>query len=507
MQRAYLTGENLRFKNSGLMRVLVIFMILPLFISFAQAFELSQLQWDQGISGKLQRDDVLTYEGYSVKAEVFPLPVESDRYRDIPDEPVDPFIGLNISKNGSFVDLVILKTNESYILPDGELKVATIDLPTQDAKEWLFESYAPWGIVELSPRGTPNLEVSIATDKDNYISSSAAEIVTTVQLENTGSADAINVDIRIDTELVLKKGSLKYHYNKIKKGELITETIVFSPSLPLVLKEYGILANATGYDVKDIPYTSEYKKVVTIEDLPEQGLYIMKNANNRIYLKDFAMISILAKNNGKDDLKNVSISDSLPKDFKLVGNNTLHWVTDIPAGGEWGFRYLIKPQEPNKDGIVLPSAVAEFKKEKESFVVRSNQPKIKVYGAMINLTKQSNVSEIYLNETMSVMTVTVTAENTGNTPTKAFIKDGLPENATVIFGNTTHEEFLEANKTVSFNYSVIINSAPPIRLPPAIADYYKLGFSGEKINTSSKELVIGIKTLDTTPLMPLGNES
>lgn len=476
-------------KSCGLVHWVIIFLILSGFISSASGFEFSQLQWDEGVSGKLQRNGVISYKEYSVKVVAFPPPVESDRYRDVPSEPVDPFVGLKISKNGTTIDTAVLVPGDSYITPDGELKVTALGLPSSMSKEWLYESYAPWAIIELTPRATPDIEVFIDIEED-YATSS--DIIATVQIENTGFADAVNVDMSIATELQLKRGQLKYHYDKIETGDSITETIAFTPPHLLEQKEYGIFVNVSGYDVKDILYTAESETYVTIE-APFLGLTIRKSANSKIYLRDNAMISLSLKNNGNNDLKNVSITDSLPDSFKLVGNATLDWVANIPAGGEWDYRYQVKPLESNKDGIVLPPASAEFTIKEEFFSIESNQPKIKVYGPNIVLTKQANVSEIDPKETVNVIMVTVTAENTGNAPTKVLVRDVLPENATIMNGNTTYEEFLESNNTASLNYSIIIESSPPIKLPPATADYYELGTRGAKISTASEEIVIGIK--------------
>jgi len=480
-------------KSYGLMHWVILFLILSGFISFASGFESSQLQWDEGVSDKLQRGGVISYMGYSVKVAAFPSPVESDKYKVEPEEPVEPFVGLNISKNGRFIDTAILVPGDSYIVSDGELKVTALELPSSMSTVWLYESYTPWAVIELSPRGTPGIEVFIDIEQDNYTSLYDTDIVATVEIENTGSADAVNVDMNIVTELHLKRGTLKYHYDMIEKGDSITETVVFMTPQLLEQKEYEILANVSGYDVKDISYTAEYQKDVTIEAEPLMGLTIRKSANNRIYLRDYAMISLLLKNNGKDDLKNVSITDSLPDGFRLISNTTLHWVANIPAGGEWDYRYQVKPQESNKDGVVFPSASAEFTVKEEFFSIESNQPKIKVYGPKIVLTKEANVSGIDLKETANVITVTVTAENTGNTPTRVLIRDVLPENATIISGNNTYEEFLESDREVSFNYSIRIDSTPPIILPPAAADYYELGTKGGKINTVSEEIVIDIE--------------
>lgn len=479
-------------KKTAPIKWVIIFLILSGFISLASAFDVSQLQWRQGISGKLLRGEEITYMGYSIKVIAFPSPVEAEKYSEIPSEPVEPFVGLNISKNGSFINTTVLGLGDSYIVPDGELKVTATQLPSKSAKEWLFERYNPWAMIELNPRGIPHIEVSVKTDYNEYISLPATEIVATVTLKNTGSADAVNVDMHIDTELPVKRGSSKYHYERVRKEESITNTITFASPVITEKKSYGISANLSGYDVKDISYTAKFLNTILIVPEPQQIPNLKKSINARIYLKDYAMVSLSLKNNGKYDLKNVSITDSLPKGFKLMGNNSLHWVVDIPANGEWDSRYLIKPQESNKDGTVLPAATAEFLMKNEYYIIQSNRPEIVVYGPKVVLNKQTDVSEIKPGDTV---TVTVTAENTGSTPTKVFIRDELPKGATIVSGSTAYEEYIEANKKVSFSYTLKIDSEPPIKLPPASAEYYELGTKGGKISTMSKEVEIRIKAL------------
>ncbi len=484
-----------RNKRHGLARGIIMLLIISGFISFASAFEISKLQWSGGISDTLKRGEVISYNGYSVKVVAFPPPAESDKYIEKPSEPVEPYVGLNISKNGSFINTTVLKLEESYISPDGELRVTAKELPSKSAIEWLFQSYNPWATIELSPRGIPSLEISIDTDKSKYTPSQDSEITATVSLENTGSADAFNIDMDIKTELPIKRGSLKYHYERIGKGESITETITFA--LPLLTEEkiYSIFANASGYDALNIPYTAQLTQTISTAVDPKWSMSLRKSAHDKMYLKDSVMISLSLKNNGKHDIKNVSIKDSLPNGFKLVSNVSLQWVVNISAGGEWDYRYLIKPQEPSTEGVLFPPATAQFKIRNELYGIRSNQPKIVVYGSKVVLDKQTDVSEINPGDTV---TVTVTAENTGNTPTKVIIKDQLPEDATIISGSTDHEEFLEANKIASFSYTLKTGSTYPIKLPPATAQYYELGTKGEKISTESRELEIGIKSKDET---------
>jgi uncharacterized repeat protein (TIGR01451 family) len=482
-------------RNHGLLKGFVILFVLLGFIGYSNALENSQLQWDNGISGKLQRGQVINYNGYSVEAIAFPPPVESEKYKSLPDEPVNPYVGLKISKNGTIIDNTVLGLAESYISPDGDLKVTAKELPFQNSKDWLFESYNPWAIIQLDPRGMPHLEVSVATDDNEYISISNTEIVATVTLKNTGSADAVNVDMNIDTKLPVMKGNLNYHYERVRKGEVILETVTFSSPILIEKKFQNITASIRGYDVKEITYKANFIKNISLISEPNQILHLRKSTITKTYLKDNLLISLSLRNSLKYDLKNVSITDSIPDSFEPIGNNSLHWVVDIPANTEWDFFYTLKPRQPDKDGIFLPAAKAEFTLEGEFYNLRSEKPRIVVYGPKIVLRKQTDVSEIKAGDTLKV---TVIAENKGNTPTKVTIKDNLPKDATVVSGNTSYEEFLEANKNVSFSYILKFSSNESIKLPSASADYYELGSEGGKISTMSQELEIYLKSPNET---------
>ncbi len=472
--------------------VLILLTLLVFFIP-AQAYENSQLQWAPGTSAKLQRGETLIYNDYSIEAIQFPSPVESDRYNEAPAEPVEGFVGVNILKNGIFIAKVTLMQGDSYILPDGELRVTAKTLPARNGKEWLYESYTPWAVIEVNPRGKPDLQILIDTDEEKYVSSPSNEIVATLYIENSGQADVTNVDVDLETPLELKRGVLKYHYDMVKKGEAITEIIIFHAPIIQEQKMYRIVANVTGFDVKNIVYTAKSQKDIMITVEPERGLSLRKTTFSKLYLKDTAMVTLSLKNNGKETASNVTIKDSIPKEFKQIGNKTLNWIINLPPGGEWTYRYLVKPVEANPDGIVFPSAIADYKIKMETYGIRSNQPKVRVNGPKIVLAKKTDVTEIEINETVNILKIVVTAENMGNTPTKVFINDKLPENATIIDGNNTYEAFLEAGKIISYDYTVQVDSAPPFNIPSANADYFELGTSGMKISTASQEFEIKVK--------------
>jgi uncharacterized repeat protein (TIGR01451 family) len=464
-------------------------LIIIWLINASAAFELTQQQWDTGTSGTLKRDGVISYMGYSVTATAFNAPVESDKYKNIPKEPVIAFVGLNISKNGTLINETMLRLGESYITPDGELKVTAVNLPASSGTEWLFESYGPWVELELSPRGKPLFDMSVNTD-DEYISGLNTEILVNVIVNNPGTADMLNVDLEVATELPVLRGNMKFHYDKILKGEQVSETIALSTPIITELTKYDIFTNVSGFDVKEISYNKSLLKTIFIAPSPQQIPTLKKNSNAKIYLKDYNMVSLSFKNTLNYDLKNVSITDTLPDGFTQISNNSLNWLVDVPANGEWTARYIVKPIAADKDGIIFPATKAEFMIKNEYYMVQSNKPVTIVYGPSIDLKKQTDFSEITSGDTV---TVTIVALNKGSTPTKVSIKDTIPGDVTLLSGSTMREEYLEVDKEVNFSYTIRSSSEGPFKLPAAEADYFELGDRGAIISTRSQELLIRIK--------------
>ncbi|MBU3967537.1 MAG: DUF11 domain-containing protein [Euryarchaeota archaeon] len=474
-----------------MIKLIIASLIISGFVSPAFAFDLSTFQWGTGTSEKLMRGEELIYNEYTVKVIAFPAPVKSNLYSGTPAQAVIPFVGINLSKNGILMNSILLAQGEYYIVPDGELKVTAKILPSKEGTEWVYETYAPFAEIEMSPRGIPALEISVETDYGEYTSLANSDITASVTISNTGSADVMNVNMNVLTTLPLKRGVLKYNYERIRKGSSITNKIIFATPIITELKNYEILANTTGYDAKDIFYTAQSSKTILIAPEPEQIPNLRKSVNAKIYLEEYAMVSLSFKNNANYELKNVSITDTLPDGFKLLSNNSLKWVVTIPAKAEWDSRYLIKPVKANKNGAVLPSANADFRTLKEYYSVQSNQPTIVVHGPEIALTKQIDVSKINPGDTV---TVTVLAENRGSTPTKVYIKDQLPPEGTLVSGSTSLNDFLEANKEVRLSYSLKIDSEQPVRLPPAIVEFNELDSRSGKLTALSNELEIWIKS-------------
>ncbi|MCZ7361949.1 MAG: hypothetical protein O8C58_01190 [Candidatus Methanoperedens sp.] len=465
-------------KNRQVIRRVLILLILSSFTSLAAGEE---YQWGSGISGKLHLGESISYQGYSAEAVGFSRPVESGKYSESPAEDVLPFVILNISRNGTIINTTLFQSGDSFVVPGGELKITVKNLPSKNSTEWLYESYDPWAQVEMNPRGNPLIDVSIDSNKNEYISLSSTEIITTIISSNKGTADLLNVDVSIETDLQVKSGNLKYHYDRIKRGETITKTVVFSSPILSEIRTYGITAKMIGIDAKDTPYSAKFLKTISISQEPLKIPTLRKSSNPKIYLKDTAMVALSLKNNDKYPLKNISVMDSVPENFKLVSNTSLQWKVSLGPYEEWSAHYLIK---------------AYFRLRNEYYMVQSESPEIFVNGPLIVLNKQTDVSEIKTGESV---TVTVSAKNDGNTPTNVHVWDELPMEATLVSGNTTREEYLLANKELKFSYVIRIDSDIPVTLPPAAAQYYELGTRGGKISAVSQAVGINIQSKIVTP--------
>src|SRR5659263_112637 len=105
--------------HSGLIKWAMAIFIISWLITVSAAFDLTQLQWGTGTSGTLKSDEVISYNGYSVKVVDFNKPVESDSMNS-PIEPVEAFVGLDILKNGTLINKTMLGRGESYTSTDGE---------------------------------------------------------------------------------------------------------------------------------------------------------------------------------------------------------------------------------------------------------------------------------------------------------------------------------------------------------------------------------------------------
>ncbi len=484
---------NITMSTTKIITKVVIILIILLYLNINSVANNNELliQWDQPkIIQKLVRGENITYNNYTITVNGFSKPVTSNFYSKTPDEDVLPFVELNIS-NKTFTKIIPLILQDYYITPDNNIKIKATLLPSKSATEWVFESYAPWVILEISPKGVPNIIANIETDFEEYQSTS--DITATIFIENTGTADLSNINLKIDSNLITEKTS--YTFDDLIKGESIEKKVIFQSPYINTTTYNNILINITATDIMNNQYTTTIEKTILITPETQPTPELKKSLPSKIYLKNNVMITLYMENKGRTKLKNITVTDIIPYNFEQVTKGELKWVISIDPNSYWDTHYIIKPTDISKDGYILPSTTAILQLNNIQTTIHSNQPKVVINGPKILLTKDVDATEFDSNITEKMINVTIQAKNIGNTPTKVVVIDTLPQNSILNSGTLQAKDFLEANKEITFKYSFTTLNLLPIILPKANAQYYELGSEGKLLSINSTEIIITEKPI------------
>ena len=444
------------------------------------------IQWDQPkITQKLIRGENITYNNYTITINGFSKPVTSNFYSETPDEDVLPFVELNIS-NITFSKNIPLVLQDYYITPDNSIKIKASLLPSKSATEWVFESYAPWVILEMSPKGIPTILANIETDLDNY--QSIQDITATIFIENTGTADLFDINLKIDSTLITEKTI--YQFDDLPKGQSIEKKVTFQSPYINTTTYNKILVNITAIDITNNQYTTITEKFISIIPETQPTPELRKSLPSKIYMKNNVMITLYMENKGRTELKNITIIDTIPDNFEPVTKGELKWTISIDPNSYWDKRYVIKPIDISKDGYELPPANATLQLNNKQTTIQSNQPKVVINGPKILFIKEASQTEFDSNITNKTINIIVKAKNIGNTPTKIVITDILPQNSMLNSGLLQTKDFLEADKEIILTYSFTTNNSLPFTVPRANAQYYELGSEGKLLSINSTEIEI-----------------
>lgn len=480
--------------------LIFIFIILLLEIPPASSYTPNEIEWAPAIEATLYKGNNLTNGPYTVLALQFPAPVpgfKNFKNEIVPETPVNPMVYLNIYKNSELIkDIVLTPQSASETDPDYEFKVSLTDIIPGTSRDWVDTYYNPWAKVSLSLRGKPGLEVKVTTDKTDYVSNNDDILTVTVEVKNTG--DAIARDVEIDLNpgvLKLRGGSTgQFHktYQELKKSETQTFEVVLIVPKASVNMTYLLTADAKAYDVKNIEYKSSGSLAVPVSSNSFSGISVSKSVKKIMYLKDIAVIRVAVSNGGVFDAYNVRLTDSLNENFELLFDSPMHWeIPLIKSGQDWSVTYSLKPLETNLNGFTIPAANALFTINSIEYNASSDSASIIVNGPKIILNKTVDKQTVNVSEDI---TITVSAKNVGNIPTKTQIVDYLPDNVSLVGGQTSIESiFLEVNKPQGFSYVIRPKMDGNIELPSVVANYISIEYRGTvRQELSSNRTVITV---------------
>jgi len=481
--------------------LIFISIILLLEIPLASSYTSSEIEWAPAAEATLYRGNNFSNGPYTVIAVQFPAPVpgfKNFKNEIVPETPVSPMVYLEIYKNSVLMKEVVLSPKSSIeIDPDYEVKVSLTDSLPGTSRDWVDVYYNPWAKVSISLRGKPKLEVKVTTDKTDYVSNTDDILTATVEVKNTGDAVARDVEVDLDPGILqLRGGSTnQFHqtYLELKKGETQSYQVILM--IPKVAADttYLLNVNAKGFDVKNIGYQASGSLVVPVS--PKAfitGISVSKSEKKMINLEDTVVVRVTVSNGGPFDIYNVRLNDTLNENFELKFDSPMHWeLPAIKSGQDWSETYSLKPLETNLDGFAIPVANVRFMINNKEYNASSDSPSVIVNGPKIILNKTVDKQTMNISEDI---TVTVSVNNVGNMGTKTQVVDYLPDNVSLVSGQTSIESiFLEVNKPQGFSYIIRPKMSGSIELPAAVANYTNIGYRGTvRSALSSNRTVITI---------------
>lgn len=473
----------------------------------AASFSPNDIEWASPVSGTLYKGGTLTAGEYMVRAVQFASPVQG--YKDIngkvvPETPVEPSVLLEIYKNGVLIKEIIMGLqSEPYIDPDYEVKVSASEFTSRNATEWVFEFYNPWATISIQPRGQPELEVTVTTDKTEYTSYSAQVITAKVEIKNSGEAKAKNVDVNLNIgELKLRGGGiaqLHQYYYQVEKGMSQNFEVILDVPELIDQKSYTMSADSKGYDVKGIEYNATTSASVAVS--PKQNfITISKAVRDRMYLQNTATVTITVSNGGMYDVYNLHVTDSMNENFELKSDASFQWdISVLKPGQEWGTTYSIKPLEANLNGFTIPAASAQFRVNNKQYSISSNAPAVVVNGPKIILNKTVDKPVVNISEDV---TVTLSLNNIGNIATRAEVTDSLPDGVSLVSGPISIPPiFLELNAPNGTSYIIRMNREGTVELPAAVANYTGVEYRGTTRSVLSSQRPV-ISVIDPSKITP-----
>ena len=476
------------FKKS----IILLLIIFSVFSTQALAYTTEDIEWKSSTSSTLGWGESVTDGDYEISASDFSK---------------DGFVSITISKDGVFKKIAALGFVDELTVDD-EIRVVVTAVNT-NIDEWSGDMVDPTTSIQIYQRGLPDFEITIETDEGTYDPKDISlpkKITATITVKNNGDAEAEDVDLVIDTgNLVLNDGDLTHDYFSILKGET-KSPITIEMDVPYLWDDtsFSISAKAKGYDIKGFEHNNTGSKSVTIENKWE--LIATKTITENIYMGETAYVLVSIRNAGVYDLNSITITDSVVEGLELKDSVTLQKTISLKAGQSTDelFDYSLKPIKPGS--YTSPATVAEFTASNgKKYSISSGTPAIEVNGPYITLTKSVSSLNVAPGDEI---TVTVKVDNTGDRDASVTASDSLPNNVSLVSGDTGFHDVMKKSTTKSYSYVIRMDELGDVKLPSATASFIDLeGYKGEKISNMPVISVAEPTIEETEDTQPTSSET
>ena len=409
---------------------------------------------------------------------------------------------LELTKDGELLDRPVLNASCDEYIYGEDVKIniynTTDDPLSINPTRWKN----PCIHVEFYVWKKPTLSLDVTINRVTY-KPPDSDIHVTVEIENNGETKIKDVDLYIDPDgLSVTYGKLTHHFSSIAEDE--SESIDLKLKVPLLITNntFTISANASGVDTEDVVYTAEDDETLNV--LPVCDLKIQKIIMNTSMDRDVS-VRIDVENTGVIDL-NLTFMDTVPPGFELcqhtippyfniIDGQKLTWSANFEPCEKKSYYYFMKPLRPGVFSIY--PATAEWNIQGISYTVSSNAPVMAVDGAYLILNKTAFPVHVKSGE---YVTVSLSVVNIGNKAASVTINDVLPDDTSLVSGNTTLQTTLDANQTAAIEYIIKMEASGNITFPHSEIELVSKDYSRLQVSDIiSIEVSPGEPTVISTP--------
>lgn len=382
--------------------------------------------------------------------------------------------------NKSFVTQNIIFNGESLNI-NNELNITVLDIQektgTIGSNRGLNVVVDSWAKIETRKAGKPFPKISVfsyqgKTNNRTKVSSSFrsnSEIRVDFLVKNDGKALLKNLTFKINTTLpIITDEKLYYDLYELKGGnesEIITVRFL-APHVE-ENKIFTIMAEVNGNDISGKAYRAiDHKNIEVVPFISNTGIInIRKYVSEKVFLGDFAVVSLNIENNGSKSIRNITLTDTLPFGLEPV-NTELKWNLTLEPFEKKSISYQIRPKKPGNYFFLAGSPKIIYKDE---LFYNNKSSRLIVTGPYVVLTKSASSVDLVKGENV---TITIVAKNMGDATAIVKYSDEIPSNYSLgesVYKSNVRTMILRPGKSVSFSYDLNIMMAGKFSLPPSRA--------------------------------------
>lgn len=471
----YILNSNLKNKSVIFMVRKIVFCLL--FIALmslpATAYTLDDIEWSDSsaTSGTLNWGDTLSLDDYTVKVEDFNE---------------DGFVSVGIYRDGELQKKSPARAGEGFEYRDTEngddlrIYVTTVTL---NLDEWTGNMDDPTAAIEVYERGIPEIGIVIDTEADEYDPRTVTyrSIITTIELDNEGDAEAEDLNVEIDTGgMEIIDGKKSYHFTAVEEDEVLSPI-----EIELEIPEYweetdvDITVTTSSEDINGEIHEDTETHTITIEPVVE--LVVTKTVTDEIYMDETAHVSVSIWNNGIYGLNSVTLSNPQTSNLEVQDNVETEVSFSLSSKETKGkvLEYTLKPT--NTGTYVTPAAIATFTDpDGNTRTFKSDTSSITIDGPDIILTKTVTPESVSSGEEV---TVTITVKNQGTKDASVTTTETMPDNAAFVSGDLSFHDVATHGQSYTYSYILKVEGTEDIKVPETTATFIDFEeYKGERVS-------------------------